>query len=331
MRRLRSVNLGFARSANLASLLVAAYTWAMPNTTLTCLPGVLVGHDTNLEARTGCTVILTLQGAVAAVDVRGAAPGTRETDLLRPENLVTEIHAILLTGGSAFGLAAADGVAKWLYERNCGFQTPVGCVPIVPAAVLFDLQVGRADVWPDAAAGYRACQTASAEPVTQGRVGAGTGATVAKLHGPSRARPGGLGSVAMALPGGGHLAALLAVNALGEIIDPGSGRVVVAADSEAAGPDSPGFGATAAPFGQNTTLGVLATDLALSKAECLRVAQMAHDGLARAIRPSHTLWDGDAIFMLSLGQAGKGDPGALGIQAADLVAKAVLAAVTVQS
>ncbi|MCS7039957.1 MAG: P1 family peptidase, partial [Caldilineales bacterium] len=163
------------------------------NDTITCLAGLWVGHDTNIEAATGCTVVLTPEGATAAVDVRGAAPGTRETDLLRPENLVEKVHAVLLTGGSAFGLAAADGVMRWLYERGYGFETPWARVPIVPAAVLFDLSEGRADVWPDAAAGYRACQAASADPVPQGRVGAGTGATVAKLYGPAGARPGGIG------------------------------------------------------------------------------------------------------------------------------------------
>ena len=290
------------------------------NTTLTCIPGLLVGHDTDAEARTGCTVVLTPAGATAAVDVRGAAPGTRETDLLRPENLVSQVHAIVLAGGSAFGLAAAEGVVRWLYERNIGFATPVARVPIVPAAVLFDLGVGRADAWPDAAAGYRACQAAGAGPVAPGRVGAGIGATVAKLRGPKGAQPGGVGSAAVALPGGGKLAALVAVNAYGEIIDPESGRVVAAAGA--------GDSASLEPaFGQNTTIGVIATDLALNKAECLRVAQMAHDGLARTIRPSHTLWDGDALFVLSLGRAEKGDPGVLGIHAADLVARAVLAAV----
>jgi L-aminopeptidase/D-esterase-like protein len=290
------------------------------NTTLTCIPGLLVGHDSNDEARTGCTVVLTPAGATAAVDVRGAAPGTRETDLLRPENLVGEVHAVLLAGGSAFGLAAAEGVVRWLYERGIGFATPVARVPIVPAAVLFDLGVGRADVWPDAAAGYRACQAAGSGPVAQGRVGAGTGATVAKLHGPQGARPGGIGSAAMVLPEGGKLAALVAVNAYGEIIDPADGRAVAAAGVGGAERLQPGFG-------QNTSIGVIATDLALNKAECLRVAQMAHDGLARTIRPSHTLWDGDALFVLSLGGAGRGDPGLLGIHAAALTARAVLAAV----
>ncbi len=294
------------------------------NATLTRVPGLLVGHDSNSEARTGCTVILTPQGAVAAVDVRGGAPGTRETDLLRPENLVAEVHAILLTGGSAFGLAAADGVVRWLYERGHGFPTPVAPVPIVPAAVLFDLAVGRGDVWPDAAAGYRACQNANNSPVEQGRVGAGAGATVAKMYGLAGAQAGGLGSAVLELPGGGLVAALVAVNAWGEIVDPATGNTVVRAVK-----DETLFTASLSQplFGQNTTIGVVATDQALSKSQCLRVAQMAHDGLARAIRPSHTLYDGDALFALSLGRGQPGDPQLVGIYAAEVVAQAVLRAV----
>ena len=296
----------------------------VPNTTLTRIPGILVGHDTDPVAATGCTVVLTPQGAVAAVDVRGGAPGTRETDLLRPENLVAEIHGLVLAGGSAFGLAAADGVMRWLYERGAGFDTGIVRVPIVPAAVLYDLAVGRSDVWPDAAAGHRACEAAGTDPVPEGRVGAGTGATVAKLYGLQAARPGGLGSAALALPGGGWVAALVVVNALGEIVDPADGRMVVAA--------KPGERTSFLPFpGRNTTIGVVATDLALTKAQCLRVAQMAHDGLARTIRPSHTLYDGDTLFALSLGRDEIGSPQTIGIHAAEAVSQAVLRAVTLAS
>jgi len=292
----------------------------VPNTTLTRIPGILVGHDTYPVAATGCTVVLTPQGAVAAVDVRGGAPGTRETDLLRPENLVAEIHGLVFAGGSAFGLAAADGVMRWLYERGAGFDTGSMRVPIVPAAVLYDLALGRSDVWPDAAAGHRACEAASTDPVPEGRVGAGTGATVAKLYGSQGARPGGLGSTALALPGGGWVAALVVVNAFGEIVDPADGRTVVAA--------KPGQRSGDGPFpGRNTTIGVVATDLALTKAQCLRVAQMAHDGLARAIRPSHTLYDGDTLFALSLGRDAPGDPQTIGIFAAEAASQAVLRAV----
>ncbi|MCO6449657.1 MAG: P1 family peptidase [Caldilineales bacterium] len=289
------------------------------NDTLTRLPGLLVGHFTDSIAQTGCTVVLTPGGATAAVDVRGGAPGTRETDLLRPENLVDQVHAIVLTGGSAFGLAAADGVMRWLYEQGVGFDTGVAKVPIVPAAVLFDLAVGRADVWPDAAAGYEAARNASSDAVAEGCVGAGTGATVAKWRGPLSAQPGGIGSAVVAV-GSGWVGALAAVNALGDIVDPNSGEVVVGAGESQQNPESP-------RPGTNTTIGVVATDFALTKSQCLRVAQMAHDGLARTIRPSHTLFDGDTIFALSLGSAGSGDAHRIGIAAADAVAQAILRAV----
>ena len=280
----------------------------------------MVGHYTDEEARTGCTVILTPQGATASVDVRGATPGTRETDLLRPENLVEKVHGVLLAGGSAFGLAAADGVMRWLHEREHGFDAGVARVPIVPAAVLFDLAVGRSDVWPDADAGYRACEAASDAPVPLGRVGAGAGATVAKLLGPAGAQPGGLGSAVLPLPGGGQVGALVAVNAVGEIYDPATGEKVVAAS--AGGPMPAGWPVP----GGNTTLAAVATDVQLSKTQCLRVAQMAHDGFARTIKPSHTLYDGDAIFALSTGAAGQGDPNLVGIFAAEAIALAILSA-----
>jgi len=290
------------------------------NDTITRIPGLLVGHDTNREAQTGCTVILTPEGATAAVDVRGAAPGTRETDLLRPENLVQQVHAILLGGGSAFGLDAATGVVKWLYERGFGFDAGVAKVPIVPAAVLFDLTAGRSDVWPDAAAGHRACENASAGRVQQGQVGAGTGATVAKMQGPANAKPGGLGSAVLDLPTGGSVGAIVAVNALGEIVDPATGQKIVASDP---GDIPAGWPAP----GQNTTIGVVATDLTLTKTQCLRVAQMAHDGFARAIQPSHTLYDGDTIFALSTGVGPVGDPNLVGIFAAEVMVQAILRAV----
>jgi L-aminopeptidase/D-esterase-like protein len=289
----------------------------MPNTTITAIPGLLVGHDDDAEALTGCTVILTPEGATAAVDVRGAAPGTRETDLLRPENLVNQVHGILLTGGSAFGLAAAAGVMRWLYEHGYGFDTGVARVPIVPAAVIFDLAVGRADVWPDEVAGYRACRSASSASVAIGRVGAGAGATVAKLMGPAGAQPGGLGSAVVTMPGGGLVGAIAVVNAVGEIYDPATGDKIVAA----------GGGEPAAGWpipGGNTTLAVVATDVQLNKSQCLRVAQMSHDGLARTIRPSHTLYDGDTIFALSTGGSGPGDANLVGIFAALAIEQAIL-------
>jgi len=298
---------------------VTLNSFFMSNTTITAIPGLQVGHDTNAEARTGCTVVLTPAGATASVDVRGAAPGARETDLLRPENLVEKVHAILLTGGSAFGLAAADGVMRWLYERGHGFDAGVARVPIVPAAVLFDLAVGRNDVWPDADAGYRACEAASDAPVVPGRVGAGAGATVAKLMGPAGAQPGGLGSAMIPLPTGGSVGALVAVNAVGEIYNPATGEKVVAAGAGAMPGSNPMSGA-------NTTLAVVATDVLLSKSQCLRVAQMAHDGFARTIKPSHTLYDGDTVFALSTGVAGPGDANLVGIFAAEAVAMAILSA-----
>ncbi|NOZ48559.1 MAG: P1 family peptidase [Chloroflexi bacterium] len=291
------------------------------NDTITRIPGVLVGHDTLPTAMTGCTVVLTPDGATAGVDVRGAAPGTRETDLLRPENLVQQVHGIVLAGGSAFGLAAATGVMQWLAERGHGFDVGVARVPIVPAAVLFDLAVGDAHAWPDAAAGTRACSAASSQPVAMGRVGAGTGATVAKLYGPQGARPGGVGSAVAELPGGGLVGALVVVNALGEIFDPLSGRVLVSSRGDV----SPGNWPLP---GQNTTLGVIATDIPLTKAQCLRVAQMAHDGLARAIRPAHTLYDGDSLFVLSTARTTGADANAVGVLAAEVVAQAIVQAVT---
>ncbi len=290
------------------------------NATLTRIPGLWVGHRTDLQARTGCTVVLCPAGATAAVSVRGAAPGTRETDLLRPENLVEQVQGVLLSGGSAFGLAAADGVMRWLYERGYGFDAGVARVPIVPAAVIFDLGVGRSDVWPDAAAGYAACLAAHTGPVAQGQVGAGAGATVAKQRGMAFARPGGLGSAVAPVSGGGQVGALVVVNAWGEVIDPAAAALPAQAPVDITAEDWPAVG-------QNTTIGVIATDLALTKAQCLRVAQMAHDGLARAIRPSHTLYDGDALFVLSLGGEGLGQPNRVGMAAADAVTLAILQAV----
>jgi L-aminopeptidase/D-esterase-like protein len=223
------------------------------------------------------------------------------------------VHGILLAGGSAFGLDAATGVMRWLHERGYGFNAGVARVPIVPAAVLFDLAEGRSDVWPDADAGYRACEAATDAPVTLGRVGAGTGATVAKLLGPAGAQPGGLGSAVLSLPGGGRVGALVAVNAVGEIYNPETAEKIVTSGGGAMPEGWPVPGA-------NTTLAVVATDLQLSKTQCLRVAQMAHDGFARAIKPSHTMYDGDTIFALSTGAAGPGDPNLVGIFAAEALA-----------
>ena len=262
---------------------------------ITDIPGIRVGHDTNLEAATGCTVILCDTPAVGGVDVRGGAPATRETDLLRPMNLVEEVNAVVLTGGSAFGLDAASGVMRYLEERSIGYDTGIAHVPIVPAAAIFDLALGSASVRPDAAAGYRACEQATADPVTQGNAGAGTGATVGKIAGPPFIMKGGLGSASTQLSDGTLVGALVVVNALGDVIDPQTWHVVAGTRH----PSGQGFLA-ANPFG-NTTIAVVATNASLTKAQVNKVAQMAHDGMAQAIHPAHTMFDGDTIFALALG------------------------------
>lgn len=293
---------------------------------------VHIGHATDEAARTGCTVILCPYGAVAGVDVRGAAPGTRETELLRPGNLVDHVHAVLLTGGSAFGLAAADGVVRWLHERTIGFPTSAVPVPIVPAAVLLDLQVGRPE-WPDAAMGYAACAAAIGDALAWGRVGAGTGATVGKLLGQAHASPGGIGMAQMMLPNGVVVAAVVAVNAFGHIIDPHTDQIV-------AGPRLPDGsfadtvrlllqGTLPPAFDQNTTIGCIVTSARLDKASCCRVASMAHNGLVRTIRPVHTQYDGDTLFALAVGssEAPRAEITLIGVAAAEVVAQAVLNAV----
>ena len=309
---------------------------------ITDVPGIRVGHWTNLEAATGCTVILCTDGAVGGVDVRGGAPGTRETDLLDPVNVVEKVHAILLGGGSAFGLAAADGVMRWLEEHGIGFDVGVARVPIVPAAILFDLGFGSAKVRPDAASGYAACAAASDGPVAQGNVGAGTGATCGKMLGPLQAMKSGLGSASRQIEGGAIVAAVVAVNAAGDVYDPRTGRIVAGArtpggkgffnESPRGGPQPPAVrcleplpGASLLA-GTNTTIAVVATNAALSKSGATKVAQMAHDGLARAIRPAHTMFDGDTVFALSTGSV-QADLSRIGAVAADVLADAVLAAV----
>ncbi len=278
---------------------------------ITDVPGITAGHDTNLEAGTGCTVVVCEWPAVGGVDVRGGAPATRETDLLDPRTTVSEVHAVLLTGGSAYGLDAASGVMRVLEARGVGFDAQVARVPIVPAAALFDLGLGSASVRPDAAAGQRATEAASAGPIARGSVGAGTGATVGKLGGPTLAMKGGLGSASAMLAGGAVVGALVAVNALGDIHDPASGAILTGARHptgagwlvELGPPMAYPFGTDAVAPGANTTIAVVATSLPLSKAEAGKMAQMAHDGLARAIRPAHTPFDGDTVFALSLAPA----------------------------
>jgi L-aminopeptidase/D-esterase-like protein len=260
---------------------------------ITDVPGLRVGHDTNLEGGTGCTVILCDRPFTGGVDVRGGAPATRETDLLRPLHMVEEAHAIVLTGGSAFGLDAASGVMRYLEERGIGIDVGVAHVPIVPAAAIFDLAFGSAAIRPDAASGYRACEQASAGPVAMGNAGAGTGATVGKMAGPLLCMKGGLGSASMELGDGTIVGAIVVVNALGDIVDPQTQNII-------AGARNPTGGFIAAnPFG-NTTIAIVATSAALTKEQINKVAQMAHNGLALAIRPAHTMFDGDTVFALSL-------------------------------
>jgi L-aminopeptidase/D-esterase-like protein len=274
--------------------------------TLVAVPGIRVGHWTDLDAGTGCTVVLCEQAVAVGVDVRGAAPATRETDLLQPGRLVGRAHAILLTGGSAFGLDAATGVMRFLEERGVGVPTHAGLVPIVSAAALFDLGLGRADVRPQAAAGYAACQAASDAAVEEGSVGAGTGATVAKLRGPAGAIKGGIGSSARVLADGVVVAALVAVNAVGGVYEPSTGQAVAV-------PRTGADGHASQLVGTNTTIGVIATSARLDSAAINRLATLGHDGLALAIRPAHTLHDGDALFAVSL-------PGVEGAAPSDFVA-----------
>lgn len=266
---------------------------------ITDVSRVRVGHWTDERARTGCTVVLCPPGTIGSGHVRGGAPGTRETDLLRPGMLVEEVHAVLLTGGSAFGLAAADGVVRWLEERGIGFQAGAARVPIVPAAVLFDLGVGDPAVRPGADEGYLACEAAAGGEVAEGRVGAGTGATVAKLHGPDRAVPGGVGTAALR-DEGFTIAALAAVNSVGEIVDD-DGAVLAGA---LPGTDRPEDEARPPWPGTNTVLAVVATDASLSRERAHLLSIAAHDGLARAVRPAHTIWDGDTVFSLATGAGG---------------------------
>jgi L-aminopeptidase/D-esterase-like protein len=305
-----------------------------PTGAITDVVGIQVGHFSDPRRPTGCTVVLTPQGAVAGVDVRGAAPGTRETELLSPLNAIEHVHAILLAGGSAFGLDAAGGVMRWLAERGIGVAVGPARVPIVPAAILFDLWVGDTTIRPDADAGYAACAAASTEPPAEGNVGAGSGATLGKLFGIERAMKGGIGSASVQA-GGFTVGAIVAVNAMGDVVDPGTGTLVAGARS-ADGRSLHGTlrawqsGDLPPPLqpGSATTLGVVATDAVLTKAQAGKIAQMAHDGLARCINPVHTMADGDTVFALATGASGRtGHPTLLGALAAEATTLAVLRAV----
>lgn len=306
------------------------------------VPGIEVGNAQDPVGLTGCTVILCRRGAVAGVDVRGGAPGTRETDLLDPINLVQRLHAVMLAGGSAFGLDAASGAMRFLEEKKIGFQAGSARVPIVPAAILFDLNLGSPRARPDAEMGYAACTAASRSRFPEGNVGAGTGASVGKLFGNALAMKSGLGTASTKI-GSVIVGALVAVNAFGDIVDPKSGSVVAGLRSGRVGPVRVGASGDFADSlammksamgrsvlrlaaGFNTVIGVVATDAGLTKAQAARVAQMAQDGVARVVRPAHTMLDGDALFALSTGRKWS-DVSLLGACAAEVVSAAILRAV----
>jgi L-aminopeptidase/D-esterase-like protein len=310
---------------------------------ITDVAGIRVGHAQDEEALTGCTVILCEEGAIGGVDQRGGAPGTRETDLLHPMHLVHHVHAIVLAGGSAFGLDAASGVMRYLEEHDIGFDTRVTHVPIVPAAILFDLALGNETVRPDAEMGYQACLAASTEPPAGGNVGAGTGATVGKVLGMGQAMKSGIGTAALEIGGGVIVGAIIAVNCFGDVVDPANGEILAGARSAEIGPlriGAPGYfadtqsvmtsliGRTTIGFAtrENTVIGVVSTNARLDKAETNKVAQMAHDGLARTIRPAHTLLDGDTLFALATGKR-RADVNIVGAFAVEVTAQAILRAV----
>ncbi|SEQ61314.1 P1 family peptidase [Piscibacillus halophilus] len=300
---------------------------------ITDVPGVKVGHIEDLNALTGCTVILTEQGAVAGVDVRGAAPGTRETDLLHPVNMVHEVHGICLAGGSAFGLDAASGVMKFLEENEIGLDVVVANVPIVPSAILFDLAVGDSKVRPNADMGYKAAEKAARGIFQQGNVGAGCGATVGKVMGFEHCMKGGLGSTAISLENGLVVGAIVAVNALGDIRDPKTGSILAGAINPETGDlvDSEQFMRTQVEsfgrVGQNTTIGVIAVNAKLSKAEATKVSQMAHNAIGRTIYPAHTMFDGDTIFTVATGDR-QYSLDLIGSLATQALEKAIIRAVT---
>lgn len=306
-------------------------TPAVQHNAITDVPGIEVGHAQDERALTGCTVVLCRRGAIAGVDVRGSAPGTRETDLLRPVHLVQQVHAIVLSGGSAFGLDAACGVMRYLEEQGIGFDAGVARVPIVPAAVLFDLAIGDPGIRPDADMGYAACLAATAGPVAEGNVGAGCGATVGKMLGMQYAMKSGVGTASLRLADGLIVGAIVAVNALGSVVEPWTGCVL-------AGPRDPrtgrpvdsvelikaGSSAQVLPF-TNTTIGVVATNARLTKEGANKAASMAHNGLALTIRPAHTWYDGDTVFALSAGDL-ETDLTLVGALAAEAMAQAVVRA-----
>lgn len=313
------------------------------NNAITDIPGIRVGHAQDEQALTGCTVILCEGGAVGGVDQRGGAPGTRETDAMHPMHLVNEVHAVVLSGGSAFGLDSATGVVRYLEERGVGFDVRVVRVPIVPAAILFDLGVGSSEVRPDAEMGYQACLNASADPPAEGNIGAGTGATVGKILGMAGAMKSGIGTASLEIGRGIIVGAIAAVNVFGDVVDPETGRIVAGARVIQKGPIKVGLGPyfadtmfvmkslvgrTVLGFTsrEHTVIGVVATNARLNKEQVNKVAQMAQDGLARTVRPAHTMLDGDTIFALATGEK-KADVNIVGAFAAEAFAQAILRAV----
>lgn len=302
------------------------------NNTLTDVAGIRVGHITHLAGATGCTVIICPDGTVGGVDQRGGAPGTRETDLLRPLHLVNTVNAVVLSGGSAYGLATADGVMRWLEEHGIGYKSGTGfLVPIVPAAILMDLGIGEVGIRPDAAMGYAACEAASEAEVAQGCVGAGTGCRIGAMLGNEYATKGGIGSASIELSDGIIVSALIAVNCVGDVVDE-RGDIIAGLRQP---PDGSIFTGmmnvmktiahmeTMPPRADsNTVIGVVATNAKLNKEQVNKVAQMAHDGLAQAVRPAHTMWDGDTIFALATGEK-TANVTAIGAYAADMVAQAI--------
>lgn len=314
---------------------------ARKNDTITLIDGIRVGHAQDLDAVTGCTVVLCEKGAVGGVDQRGGAPGTRETDALQPVHLVDKVHAVMLAGGSAFGLDAASGAVRYLEEKKVGFNVGVARVPIVPSAILFDLGIGSAKRRPDADMGYQACLDASHKPPAQGSVGAGTGATVGKILGMGQAMKGGIGTAAMEIGAGVQVGAIVAVNAFGDVVDPETNAIIAGARSLRKGPVRIGKGrfadtmevmkglvgrtVFAAAQRGNTVIGVVATNARFDKESASKVARMAMNGLARTIRPANTMLDGDTIFALATGKR-KADVNIVGAYAAEVVAQAILRA-----
>ena len=313
------------------------------NNAITDIPGIEIGQAQDEEAMTGCTVILCRKGAVGGVDVRGSAPGTRETDLLNPINLVSKVHAVVLAGGSAFGLEAASGVMKYLAEQNIGFGVGSQRVPIVPAAILFDLGLGKSSRHPDLEMGYAAASAAATGPVAEGNIGAGTGASVGKILGMVGAMKSGLGTASVEIGGGVIVGAIVAVNAFGDVVDPASGRILAGARPAKIGPLKLGG---EGPFANtmevmkslagrtifslassgNTAIAVVATNARFDKSQATKVAQMAQDGLARTVRPAHTMLDGDTVFALATGQK-RADVSIVGAYAAEVLAQAIVRAV----